>query len=315
MPTQITFVPSGPWNMTKYFSWDEDTTYGDLDIASPAYTGWQGVKRIEMNSDIDVELFYESGSGFTYYRAVDKARNFSVNVDFGVVDIALLQWMTTLPNFTTPALTLAKSRTFVIARKVNIAGTMTETYQILRNCVPSALEINLVQGQIVSGRATLVPRLISAPTGTSPYTTPTIPAAGSLSLPLWRPLDAGTGAITIATIANPVTAMTVRWNYGWAYDKLWGSELLDAATLAFLTCSGSMTVKQGFGFLERAKVETGSLQTTKFAAKAAMKTATGFFNFTDMTYARLTENLEYGSPNSTDEQFEFNAPTCTVTAS
>ena len=58
--------------------------------------------------------------------------------------------------------------------------------------------------------------------------------------------------------------MTIRWNYGWAYDKLWGSELLDAGSLAYLTASGTMTVKQGFGFLERAKVESGSLQTTKF---------------------------------------------------
>ena len=178
MPTQITFTPSGPWNMTKYFAWDEDTTYGDFDTASPTYTGWQGVKRIEMSNDIDVELFYESGSGFTYYRAVDKARNFSVNVDFGAVDIALLQWMTTLPNFTTPANTLAKSRTFIICRKINNAGTMTEAFQLLKNCVPSVLEINLVQGQIVSGRATLVPRLISAPAFTNPLTTPTIPAAG-----------------------------------------------------------------------------------------------------------------------------------------
>ena len=44
-----------------------------------------------------------------------------------------------------------------------------------------------------------------------------------------------------------------------------------------------------------------------------MKTATGFLNFTDMTYQRMSENLEYGSANSTDEVYDFNAPTCTVT--
>lgn len=314
MPTQLTFIPSGPWNMTKYFSWNEDTTYGDIVTASPSYTGWQGVKRIDMSSDIDVELFYESGSGFTYYRAVDKARNFSVNVDFGMVDTPLLIWATTLPNFTTPANTLAKSRTFAIVRKINKVATMTEQTQLLRNCVPSALELSLVQGQIVSGRMTLVPRLISAPVDPSPLTTPTIPAAGSLVLPLWRPLDAGSSAIKFATVANPVTAMTIRWNYGWSYDKVWGSELLDASTLAYLTVSGTITVKQGLDFLQRAKVETGSLQTTKFAATAQLKTAAGLLTFTDMTYSRLAEALEWGSTNSTDEVYDFNAPTCVLTA-
>lgn len=315
MPTQLTFIPTGPWNMTKYFSWDEDTTYGDIDTASPVYAGWQGVKRIELASDIDVELFFESGSGWTYYRPVDKARNFSVNVDFGVLDIALWQWMTTLPNFTTPANTLAKSRTFIVARKMNSAGTMTEYFQMLRNCVPTALELNLINGQIVSGRCTLVPRLISTPTITNPLTTPTIPAAGTLSLPLWRPLDAGNAAITIATISNPVISMTIRWNYGWALDRVWGTELLDAATLAFLTVSGTMTIKTGLDMLQRAKVESGSLQSGMFAAKAAMKTAAGFINFVNMTYRRVTESLEYGSSNSQDEVYEFDAPTATITAS
>ena len=315
MPTQLAFIPTGPWNMTKYFSWNEDATYGDIVTASPSYTGWQGVKRIDMSSDIDVELFYESGSGFTFYRAVDKARNFSVNVDFGMVDTPLLIWMTTLPNFATPASTLAKSRTFAIVRKINKSpSTMTEYTQLLKNAVPSALELNLVQGQIVSGRATLVPRLISAPAEPSPLTTPTIPAAGSLVLPLWRPVDAGSSAIKIATVANPVSAMTIRWNYGWAYDKIWGSELLDAATLAYLTVSGTMTIKQGLDFLQRAKVESGSLQTTKFAATAQLKTAAGLLTFTDMTFSRLAESLEYGSTNSTDEVYDFNAPTCVLTA-
>ena len=246
MPTQIDFPSTGPWNMTRYFMWHEDAVFGDLDTSSPAYFAWHGIQKIDLRSIVDYDLFYEAGSGFTYYRAVDKAHNFEINVDFGISEVtstSMLTWATTLPNFGTPANTLAKARTFVIARKVNVAGAMTETFQLLRHFMPSALEITGQESTVTAGRMTLAGRLISTPTSTNPLTTPTFPALGSISLPIWRHIDAGNSAITHNAISYPITQWTARWDYGLAIDRVYGSDLVDAITLASLKASGSFVSK------------------------------------------------------------------------
>ncbi|HTH23126.1 MAG TPA: hypothetical protein VL854_12985 [Nitrososphaeraceae archaeon] len=317
MPTQINFPSTGPWNMTRYFMWHEDAVFGDLDISSPAYTAWFGVNKIDVKSIVDYELFYEAGSGFTYYRAVDKAHNFEINVDFGVADIPVLQWATTLPNFGTPANTLAKARTFVVARKVNVAGTMTETFQLLRHFMPSALEMNLQESQLISGRMTLAGRLISTPTSTNPLTTPTFPALGSISLPMWRHIDAGNSAITHNAISYPITQMTARWDYGLAIDRVYGSDLVDAITLASLKASGSIVSKSFKDLVMRQYPEqatVGALQTNKYAVVAKLKSGSSKINYTDVVLTNLAEMLEFGGQTTSEESFDFEAPTAVIDA-
>lgn len=315
MPTQIDFPLTTPAVMTRYLMWHEDAVYGDLDTSSPAYTAFFGVNRIHLRSDVDAELFYEAGSGYTWYACVDKGRNFSVDVDFAVAQIAEMQHWTTLPNFGTPANTLAKAKTFLVVRKINNAGAMTESFQFLRHTFPTSLEVTMAQSALITGRLTLVPRLISKPvfTANGGLTTPTFPALGSISLPIWRHIDAGNSAITIGGVAYPMEQMTVRYTQGFDFDRAYGSELIDSGSLGTLIVNGTFTSHAFKDMVLEGTIETGSLQTAGVAATAKMKSGSGQFNFTKLTVKNLDQMIEFGSNNSQDATFDYEAQVCTIT--
>jgi hypothetical protein len=314
MPTEINFPLTTPATMTRYVMWHEDAVYGDLDISSPVYTGFFAVNKVHLRSDVDAELFYEAGSGYTWYACVDKGRNFTVDMDFAVAQIAELQHWTTLPNFGTPANTLAKAKTFLLARKINSAGTMTEAFQFLRHTFPTSLEFTLQQSALITGRLTVVPRLISKPifTANGGLTTPTLPALGSISLPIWRHIDAGTAAITIGGVAYPMESMTVRYTQGFDFDRAYGSELIDAGSLGTLTVNGTFTSHAFKDLVMEGTVETGSLQTAGVAAIAIMKAGSGKFTFTKFTVKNLDQMIEFGSNNSQEATFDYEAQTAVI---
>lgn len=314
MPTQINFPLTTPANMTRYVMWHEDAVYGDLDTASPAYTALFGVNKIHLRSDVDAELFYEAGSGYTWYAVVDKGRNFTVDMDFSVAQIAELQHWTTLPNFGTPANTLAKSKTFLLCRKINSSGTMTEAFQFLRHTYPTSLEFTLAQSALINGKVTLVPRLISTPifTANGGLTTPTLPSLGSISLPIWRHIDAGNNALTINAINYPLQTMTVRYTQGMVFDRAYGSELVDAGTLGTLVVNGTFTSKSFFDTVMEGKVETGALQTAGVAASVKMKSGSGTITFTKFTVKNLDQMINFGANETQESTFDFEAQTAVI---
>lgn len=201
-----------------------------------------------------------------------------------------------------------------MCRKVNQAGAMTEAFQLMKHAVPTSLEINMAQSAQITGRTTLAPRLISKPTFTNPLTTPVMPALGSISLPIWRAADAGpSNAITINAVPYPITSMSVRITQGYAFDRVYGSELLDAATLGTLTVSGTFTSKSFKDMVLRGNIEAGAIQSAGVPAVAKLKSGSGQLNFTKFTIKNMDEMIEFGSNTTQDETFDYEANAVTVT--
>lgn len=141
-----------------------------------------------------------------------------------------------------------------------------------------------------------------------------MPALGSISLPIWRAPDAGANAITINAIPYPITNMTVRITQGYAFDRVYGSELLDAATLGTLTVSGTFTSKAFKDMVLRGAAEAGALQSTTFPATVQLKSGAGKLTFSKFAIKNLDETIEFGSNTTQDETFDYEANTVVVTA-
>lgn len=296
---------------TNPFSYTEETTYGVLKTASPAYTAVAIAADVSYHQD-NVPLDVRMAGSHLKYSTQTGGHNYTLDIPFHPLNITFMKYGTEVPNYTTPTGTSASSLQFAYKYKqaLGTAG-LNDAFLLFLGFRPNTTSISVSPQGLVEASMNLIGREVyMTTTANGGMTTPTIPSYASITGPVFTDADAANLPLTINAVTYTADAFTINWNnntFGKAY--LGGQGYIDAALVGGIDITGSFTVPIGQG----STLETlSSSNQAGVVAKYVFKVGTMVLNMTGFTLTAVDESILSQPTAPQSRAFTFSCATASI---
>lgn len=167
----------------KELQWVKELTRG----VTPTSPSFAAIPTREFSPKISSDnIKYRKLGSPDLYKGILVRNMYDFGITYAPIDATLLKYMVNLGA--TPS--REDSFTFFLSQKQNVAGTLTEQYQIVTGAVIDNVSISVNTGEIVTIDSQWIANGISTWSSTSGFTTPSF--ATALSATPWTSVNAGT---------------------------------------------------------------------------------------------------------------------------
>ena len=306
----LTYPQTGHWNITRPIQYTIEgttpATYGVTPTSSPSFTVAGAIQEIQ---DIPIaQSFIKRQLGKReYYKNLLTKHMVTFELKFAPYNITLMNYGAAVAN---GAGTVDESLTFMKAKKVNVAGTLTEQFYLYKGCVMGSLDIN-VAGKEVEVTSQWVAQQKTGPAAHG-LTTPTLRTFSDVSSTPWTHLDNGTNPLTINAVTYPCTKFHINFNNNLAIDDdVNGDDLISKPQQGNRDITGDFEVIVGKDFALEGSVNSGATLPA-YSASYVLKTATATITLTDLSIKQYTEGEKSDESKSTRIPFTFEASNAVI---
>lgn len=240
MSSQLTFIETGWHNHVRPLQYIQEllNSYG-----TPAASATLVAAPIMMELNQTYERLtnqYFGDNTYTYFRAQDLGGRYRWTCKFAPFDSVFFKLCTQLPNYSSINTNLAAALSYLRSWMQSAgAYTLVEHFESLVGSRASNVAQSINNEGIVESDITSISRIITKPSTTNPFTTPTMVDFTAFSTTPWTNVDNGSLPLSVNSVTYPTDSYTIAIVNG-LNDKAYnGSAILDSNKLMKQHITGS----------------------------------------------------------------------------
>lgn len=275
MSSQITWSPTGAWNVVKPLQYVAQTDINAIPTASPSFTA--AAINGELRPKVDHMTVDVRRLGDRHiYKQIAVGHDYGFGFSLNPYNLPLLKYGSEAPNETTPTGTSAEYLGFVVSYYQAVGGSLSEHYLLMHGAKCNTLEMSVTPTGLVEANMEWLCRKIDTPNTSHGLTTPTFLTNASITSPPLSHVDNGATPLVIDGTSYPCSNFRINWNNNLIPDRYNGSDLVDSLTVGNREITGSMTIPVGKNLTLETNIRTAEQTaiTCKYTFKAATMVVT-----------------------------------------
>lgn len=199
----MAYVPTGAWEYVKQPQFIEETTYGELPLASPTFTSCGLITEATREFTIENEQYRVLGNRDVHTQ-IKLGEQHTFSLKYRMTDIVLANYGITLPGGTG---TNAKSLSILVSKKINDV----ENYRIFTGVKTASITLEITRAGGINVTQNFKAKNISEWSATPPSFTGTVTYANLPTDDPWTGISSGSDPLDIegANYDTPRFSMTV----------------------------------------------------------------------------------------------------------